>query len=80
MLSLANLLNRASSEKKRLVRGNLLVDNDVGVNASTNGNETIIQNCAIGNTGGSYNGSTGNDIGPIGSASSATSPWANISH
>jgi hypothetical protein len=63
-----------------LVRGNLLVDNDVGVNAAINGNHVVTQNIAIGNSGGSYNGSTGNDIGPIGSASSATSPWANIHH
>jgi hypothetical protein len=44
-------------------------------------NNVVVRNIVAGNGGGNfYNPGTANDVGPIGSASSATSPWANISH
>ena len=38
----------------------------------------LVRNTAITNTGGNYNIPSGNDAGPIGTAATATSPWANI--
>ncbi len=40
----------------------------------------IIRNSASGNTNQDYLVSPGNDVGPIGSAATSTSPWANISY
>lgn len=60
------------------VEGNLCYNNDVGVDALTNGNEVVVRNSAIGNTI-SYVGTTGNDFGPVGTAAS-TNPHTNISH
>ena len=38
----------------------------------------LIRNTARENPGGSWNVAPGNDEGPVGSAATATSPWANI--
>jgi hypothetical protein len=40
----------------------------------------VIKNTVSGNCGNNYVGTAGNDFGPIGTASTATSPWADISH
>ena len=43
-------------------------------------NNVVIKNTVSGNAGNNYLGTAGNDFGPIGTAATATSPWANISH
>jgi hypothetical protein len=50
------------------------------VNSSVYVDNVVIKNTVSGNAFNNYVGGTGNDFGPIGSASTATSPWANISH
>jgi parallel beta-helix repeat protein len=43
-------------------------------------NNIIIKNSVIGNGANNYLAPAGNDLGPVGSATNSTSPWANISH
>jgi parallel beta-helix repeat protein len=62
------------------VEGNHVVGNDIGIVCSNNNDEVVVRNTAEGNTTANYSVGTGNDVGPIGSAAAATSPWANISH
>jgi hypothetical protein len=59
----------------RLDSNNLLT-NDRGIDVDLAGN-LIIRNSARGN-GTSYDIVGGNDVGPTGSAATATSPWANL--
>jgi parallel beta-helix repeat protein len=40
----------------------------------------ITKNSVIGNGASNYSVPAGNDLGPVGTAATATSPWANISH
>ncbi len=62
------------------IDGNTLSRNAIGVEvvAGATGN-TIIRNSALGNTSAAYSIVAGNDVGPIGPASTATNPFANIS-
>lgn len=61
------------------IEANSLIGADFGIQTTSGGN-LIIRNNARNNTN-SYGGiSSGNDVGPIGSAATATSPWANIQH
>jgi hypothetical protein len=61
------------------VEGNTLISGDFGIQTTSGGN-VIIRNSSR-NSGNSYGGiSGGNDVGPIGSAATATSPWANIQY
>jgi hypothetical protein len=43
-------------------------------------NNVIVRNSVSGNGSGNYQNPGNNDFGPIGTAATATSPWANISH
>jgi hypothetical protein len=43
-------------------------------------NNVVVRNSVAGNGANNYLGTAGNDVGPIGTAATATSPWANISH
>ena len=43
-------------------------------------NNVIIKNSVCGNGANNYIVPAGNDLGPVGTAATATSPWANISH
>jgi parallel beta-helix repeat protein len=43
-------------------------------------NNVIIKNSVIGNGANNYIVPAGNDLGPVGTATNSTSPWANISH
>ena len=43
-------------------------------------NNVVVRNSVAGNGANNYVGTAGNDVGPIGTAAAATSPWANISH
>jgi parallel beta-helix repeat protein len=43
-------------------------------------NNIIIKNSVSGNGVNNYDVPAGNDLGPVGTAATATSPWANISH
>jgi hypothetical protein len=43
-------------------------------------NNVVIRNTVAGNGSGNYINPGNNDFGPIGTAATATSPWANISH
>jgi parallel beta-helix repeat protein len=65
----------ASSTDNR-IEGNNLIGNDVGIEVLAAGN-VIIKNSASGNST-NYVIVGGNDVGPVGSAATATSPWANI--
>jgi parallel beta-helix repeat protein len=59
------------------IDGNLVLSNDRGIETAMGGN-TIVRNSASGN-GTDYGAiSTGNDVGPLGNAATATSPWANV--
>jgi hypothetical protein len=63
--------------------GNRIEDNSLvfnvtfGLNVLGTGN-SIHRNSASKNPSGNYQIVGGNDVGPIGSSSAATSPWANI--
>ncbi len=58
------------------IDGNTVVFNDRGIDVDASGN-VIVRNNAIGNAP-DYDIVAGNDVGPIGPAATATSPWANI--
>ncbi|MCC6230864.1 MAG: hypothetical protein IT432_16760 [Phycisphaerales bacterium] len=61
------------------IEGNTLISGDFGIQTTSGGN-VIIRNSSR-NSANSYGGiSAGNDVGPIGSAATATSPWANIQY
>jgi len=47
---------------------------------SSNTNNVIVKNDVAGGGTRNYNIGAGNDVGPIGTATNSTSPWANISH
>jgi parallel beta-helix repeat protein len=61
------------------IEGNHLTGNDSGVLVDSGGN-TIVRNSARGNITASYDIFMGNDVGPLGKAHSATSPWANLDY
>jgi parallel beta-helix repeat protein len=52
----------------------------IQVNNSSYVNNVIIKNTVSGNGPNNYLGTGGNDFGSIGTAATASSPWANISH
>ena len=61
------------------VEGNSVFGGDRGI-ATIGGGNVIVRNSVRGGTN-AYGGiAVGNDVGPIGSAATATSPWANISY
>jgi hypothetical protein len=61
------------------IEGNTLISGDYGIQTTSGGN-VIIRNSSR-NSANNYGGiSAGNDVGPIGSAATATSPWANIQY
>jgi parallel beta-helix repeat protein len=59
------------------IENNHVIGNDRGIDVDAAGN-TIYRNTAKGNTILNYDIVAGNDIGPIGTAAAAVSPWANI--
>jgi len=54
----------------------------IGVSSSSYSNNVVVRNVVIGGGSASVNYALGafSDAGPIGSAASASNPWANISH
>jgi parallel beta-helix repeat protein len=68
-------INAAGSDNR--IEGNNLTDNLTGLQVVANGGCLIIGNSASGNTT-NFNIPAGNQAGPIGSAVTATSPWANL--
>ena len=63
---------------KNRVDDNHLTDNNAnGLYLDGSGN-TIVRNTAKGNLTSNYSTGSGNDVGPIGSAATSTSPWANL--
>lgn len=52
----------------------------IACNISGFTNNVIIKNSVSGNGANNYAIASGNDVGPVGTAASSTSPWANISH
>ena len=60
------------------VDGNHVSGNDTGISATPAFRNVITRNTAFGNSP-NYNLDPANDIGPIGTAATSTSPWANIS-
>jgi parallel beta-helix repeat protein len=59
------------------IDSNNTVDNKTGIEVTGTSN-IIIRNSASQNTAVNYSITGGNDAGPIGSAATATSPWANL--
>lgn len=47
---------------------------------ASNTNNVIIKNDVVGGGARNFSAPGGNDVGPIGTAATSTSPWANISH
>jgi parallel beta-helix repeat protein len=62
----------------RVEANHVVSSGNPGIFVNGTGN-VIIRNTAIANAGGNYNIAPGNDAGPVGTAATATSPWANIS-
>jgi hypothetical protein len=58
------------------IDGNL-ADSNTGIGIH-GGADFIFRNCSNNNTGGNYIPATGTNIGPVGNASTATSPFANF--
>jgi parallel beta-helix repeat protein len=61
------------------IEGNQLFSNDVGILILGTDN-IIFGNSAFNNDTANYDIITGNDVGPIGQAATATSPWANFTN
>ena len=59
------------------IDSNLVVCNSL-YGIRTTGTSIVVRNVATGNTSANYNVSTGANIGPIQTPSTATSPWANF--
>jgi hypothetical protein len=58
--------------------GNHVTGNtEYGISCNGTGN-VIIRNSTSGNSSGDFDITSGNDVGPIGTAATATSPWANL--
>ena len=58
------------------VEGNNVTENDIGIRVESTPN-VILKNSASGNST-PYDIVAGNDVGPIGTAATSTSPWANL--
>jgi len=70
---------RVTPEQSRcLIDGNHLAVNSGGGLSLIGGGGIAIRNRARDNTGFNYSIGFGNDVGPIGTAASSTSPWANL--
>ena len=67
---------RITGEGSRIENNNVAGNGGDGIEVVDAGN-VVIKNSARGN-GTNYNIAPGNDVGPIGAAATATSPWANI--
>lgn len=67
---------RASGTNNR-IDSNHVVNNGAGILVSSSGN-VIVRNSGSDNAP-NYSIANGNDVGPIGTAATATSPWSNIS-
>ena len=69
-----------SGDRNR-IESNHLTRNTTGlVVPAGSTNNTIIRNSASGNVNPPYSVVAGNDLGPIGTAATAASPWANLSN
>ena len=66
----------------RIDNNNVSASGDYGIflNLTTTNNNVITRNHVGANPAANYNIPTGNDVGPIGTAATSTSPWANFSH
>jgi len=62
-----------------LAEGNVVVGNDIGIEAYSGGGEVVIRNFLKGNTT-TVLPRTGNDVAPLQKAATSTNPWANISN
>jgi parallel beta-helix repeat protein len=58
------------------IEGNVISGKDVGLQIDGTGN-AVFKNIAHGNTTKNYEIAAGNEVGPIGTMASSTSPWAN---
>jgi parallel beta-helix repeat protein len=74
--------NIAINDSNNRVEGNhVTVNGYAGIQVYAGGlSNVIIKNSVSGNGAGNYVVPAGNDLGPVGTAATATSPWANISH
>jgi hypothetical protein len=68
---------RCTGTFNRVDSNHLTVNNANGLYLDGSGN-TIVRNSAKGNVTTNYSTGSGNDVGPIGSAATSTSPWANL--
>lgn len=67
-----------TEDRNRVEQNHLASNNVAGLKVDSGGN-LIVKNSARAN-GTNYDIAGGNDVGPIGSAASSTSPWANIAY
>ena len=68
---------RCLGNSNRIDDNHLVGNNANGLFLDGSGN-TVVRNTAKGNTTTQYFVGSGNDVGPIGSAATSTSPWANL--
>lgn len=69
---------RALARENR-IEANHVTENDYGIYLDDGGfDSVVVRNSASSNVTQNYYVGTGNDVGPIGTATSSTSPWANI--
>jgi parallel beta-helix repeat protein len=71
------------SSNNRIEDNHVTASGNAGILVSGNGtatNNVIIKNSVSGNGVNNYVVPAGNDLGPVGTAATATSPWANISN
>lgn len=75
----ANAGIRCLGPNNRIEGNHIWANFNVGINCGSNGPNFVIKNSAGSNPGGNYVNTNANQVGPIGSAFTSTSPWANLS-
>ena len=72
-----------ADKNNRIENNHVTASGNAGILVFNSGsvfNNIIIKNTVSGNGANNYIVPAGNDLGPVGTAATATSPWANISH
>jgi parallel beta-helix repeat protein len=70
----------ASSANSRIEGNHVTGSGYAGINVDSGTGNVIIKNSVAGNGANNYLIATGNDLGPVGTAATSFSAWANISH
>jgi parallel beta-helix repeat protein len=59
------------------IEGNVVAESGIGLKVTGSGN-LIVRNNAHNNVTANFDIAPGNDVGPVGTAATSTSPWANV--